>query len=90
MATETFFMLLVFAACFWYLGAPLLRRDEEVFVDDPQREVDNLKSQKDEVLQSLKEIELDYQMKKISEEDYKEQYAETFEEGKTILKRIDS
>lgn len=90
MATETFFMLLIFAVCFWYLGTPLLRREKEILGEDPQREADNLKSQKEEVLLSLKEIELDYRMKKISEEDYKEQYAETFEEGKTILKRMDS
>ena len=92
MATETFFMLLVFAACFWYLGTPLVGaglKPAPTSEENPEREKENLLSQKEEVLESLKEIEMDYQMQKISEEDYKAQYAETFEEGKSILKKME-
>ncbi|MDO8519081.1 MAG: hypothetical protein Q7T11_02830 [Deltaproteobacteria bacterium] len=89
METEIFLMVIVFASSFWYLGGPLLKGEGELSVD-PGRNRQNLSLQKDEVLLSLKEIELDYQMKKISEEDYKEQYAEAFEEGKSILKKLNS
>ena len=73
METDIFLMVLIFAAGFWYLGAPLMRKSAQAPVNDRSR--DNLILQKEEVLLSLKDIELDYQMKKISEEDYKEQYA---------------
>lgn len=89
METEIFLMVTVFAFSFWYLGSPLFKGEEKAAATG-DRERENLTLQKDEILLSLKDIELDYQMKKISEEDYREQYAETFEEGKNILKKLQS
>ena len=89
METEIFLMVLVFMLAFWYLGGPLLKGDTVCVVEEG-RASQNLSLQKDEILLSLKEIELDYQTKKISEADYKEQYAEAFEEGKKILQKLES
>ena len=54
METDIFLMVLIFAAGFWYLGAPLMRKSAQAPVNDRSR--DNLILQKEEVLLSLKDI----------------------------------
>lgn len=67
------FTLVLGAAALWRVVDPLTRADDGPDVDTraPQRRRE-LEREKQTVLKAIKEIELDFQMRKISEVDYKE------------------
>lgn len=60
---------LIAAAAFLFVVWPLLQtEDEPVWVDDDR--LNDLLSRKDTTLRAIKELEFDYQVGKVSEEDY--------------------
>lgn len=88
MTSIVFFLILLFAGCVWYLGAPLYGS-----ILSPKnrknKPLEDLNLRKEEVLATLKELELDHRTKKITDEDFKSVYAETFEKGKILIKQIE-
>ena len=88
MTCVVFLLILIFVGCVWFVGSPLLQvvgsRKK-----DSSKPLEDLKLRKEEVLATLKELELDHQMKKMSDEDFNLVFAETFEKGKDLLKEIE-
>jgi len=90
MSLAIFITVIIFAASIWYLASPLLEKvASENMVHPSKQSLNELSLKKEEILSSLKDLELDHQLKKISDEDYKEEYQNTFNEGTEILKDID-
>lgn len=70
------------------IAYPLLRKRRE-FVDIGIDSTLELIAQKNIILREIKEIELDFQTGKLSEEDYRALTRQYKEKGAEILKRID-
>lgn len=83
-----FLIILVLVGVVWYVGGPLLA---PVMAENTSRatdynEAEDLRLRKEEVFLSLKDLELDYKTKKISEEDYNLLHNEIFKQGTELLK----
>lgn len=71
-----------------YLIRPLLERRGQG-VSDEDHEVSVLLAERDRVLSSLQDLDMDYSMDKILREDYERQRQELVREGARILRRLD-
>lgn len=80
--------ILIFGACLWYLAGPLVAPLREAS-RRASSELSGLHLKKAEVLLDIKELELDYALKKLSERDYQELYDEAMAEGVEVLKRLE-
>lgn len=61
--------LLISAVALWFVAWPLLQtEDEPIWVEDDR--LSDLLTRKDSTLRAIKELEFDYQVGKVSEEDY--------------------
>ena len=89
MTAAAFCLIILFAGCVWYVGAPLYWATSGSKSKTASKPLEDLHLRKDEVLSTLKELDLDHRMKKISDEDFESVYAETFEKGKTLLQQIE-
>ncbi|NPA90505.1 MAG: zinc-ribbon domain-containing protein [Chloroflexi bacterium] len=69
----------------WEGSALLAKEDIPLPVDD----LDELYAKRDAIYEAIKELELDYQVGKLSEEDYKRFSADLKRQAAEILKRID-
>lgn len=69
------------------ISLPFFRTEEEHSVKP--REVDILTGQKEEIYAALKDIEMDYRMGKLSQEDYEDLYATYRRKAVGLLKAID-
>ncbi|NLG96154.1 MAG: zinc ribbon domain-containing protein [Chloroflexi bacterium] len=78
-----------------FVARPFLFRGAQTGKEDVQhaREQDHLRSsllaERDRVLTALQELDFDYSMGKIPEEDYPEQRAELMTRGAAVLRRLD-
>lgn len=92
MTFATFLLVLIFFIALYFLVTPMLSplqtKDAAGAGGDAQG-AEDLRYRKAEVLESLKEFDLDLKMKKISDQDYQTLYQETFAEGARILREID-
>ncbi|QQR81347.1 MAG: hypothetical protein IPJ69_04240 [Deltaproteobacteria bacterium] len=88
MTLVTFFLVLIFAITLYLLVSPLVL-DDTVSAPHISNGVEDLNCRKKEILESLKEFELDRNMEKISHEDYQSLYQETFVEGTRLLKELE-
>ncbi len=71
-----------------YIVRPLLERRGQG-VSDEDHEVSVLLAERDRVLSSLQDLDMDFSMDKILQEDYKRQRQELVKEGARILRRLD-
>lgn len=71
-----------------YLVRPLLERRGQG-VSDEDHELSVLLAERDRVLSSLQDLDMDYSMDKILQEDYTRQRQELVKEGARILRRLD-
>ena len=72
-----------------YLYAPLLERRAQR-VTEEEHELSTLMAERDRVVNSLQELDFDYKLGKIPEEDYPVQRATLLQTGADILRKIDS
>lgn len=92
---ETLVITILFLIGLYYILSPYFTLTNRVIeVSSPydlekQAAKDSLLLQKEEVLMSLEEYELDREMKKISESDYQELYNEALSEGSQVLEDLD-
>lgn len=87
--TAIFFSLAVLILVGMYLYAPFMERRARS-VTEEEHELSALMAERDRVINSLQELDFDFKLGKIPEEDYPGQRASLLQKGADILRRIDS
>ena len=88
MSLELFILIFLFALAVWVIGSPLYQRGTMASMKDSYN-LRDLSLRKQEVIDSIKDLELDYKMSKVSEGDFKTLYDETLKEGASLLAQMD-
>jgi hypothetical protein len=86
--TAIFFSLAVLIIVGIYLYAPFMERRARR-VTEEEHELSALMAERDRVINSLQELDFDFKLGKVPEEDYPRQRASLLQKGAEILKRID-
>jgi hypothetical protein len=87
--TAIFFSLAVLIIVGIYLYAPFMeRRARRVTAEE--HELSTLMAERDRVINSLQELDFDFKLGKIPEDDYPTQRANLLQKGAEILKKIDT
>ena len=84
-----FFTLAIFILVAMYLYAPFMERRARR-VTEEEHELSALLAERDRVINSLQELDFDFKLGKIPDEDYPPQRAELLQKGADILRKIDS
>lgn len=71
-----------------YIARPLVTR-RSVAVSDAERRLSALQAERDQVLDMLRDVDMDFTMGKISPDDYQAQRADLMVRGASILRAID-
>ena len=87
--TAIFFSLAVLILVGVYLYAPFMERRARR-VTQEEHELSALMAERDRVITSLQELDFDFNLGKIPEEDYPAQRANLLQKGAEILKKIDA
>jgi NADH pyrophosphatase NudC (nudix superfamily) len=87
--TAIFFSLAVLVLVGIYLYAPFMERRARR-VTEEEHELSALMAERDRVINSLQELDFDFKLGKIPEDDYPTQRASLLQKGAEILKKIDS
>ena len=87
--TALFFTLAILILVAIYLYAPFLERRARR-VTEEEHELSALMAERDRVINSLQELDFDFNLGKIPEEDYPTQRANLLQKGADILRRIDT
>jgi NADH pyrophosphatase NudC (nudix superfamily) len=87
--TAIFFSLAVLILVGVYLYAPFMDRRARR-VTQEEHELSALMAERDRVITSLQELDFDFKLGKIPEEDYPAQRASLLQKGAEILKKIDA
>jgi hypothetical protein len=84
-----FFSLAILIVVGVYLYAPFMERRAKQ-VTQEEHELSALMAERDRVINALQELDFDFKLGKIPEDDYPEQRATLLQKGADILRRIDS
>ena len=84
-----FFTLAVLILVAIYLYAPFLERRARR-VTEEEHELSSLMAERDRVINSLQELDFDFNLGKIPDEDYPKQRANLLQRGADILRKIDT
>lgn len=84
-----FFSLAVLVLVGIYLYAPFMERRARR-VTEEEHELSALMAERDRVINSLQELDFDFKLGKVPEEDYPKQRTNLLQKGADILKKIDS
>lgn len=87
--TAIFFSLAVLVLVGIYLYAPFMERRARR-VTEEEHELSALMAERDRVINSLQELDFDFKLGKIPEEDYPAQRTNLLQKGADILRRIDT
>lgn len=87
--TAIFFSLAVLILVGMYLYAPFIERRARR-VTEEEHELSALMAERDRVINSLQELDFDFKLGKIPEEDYPIQRSNLLQRGADILRKIDS
>ncbi|HEX2996877.1 MAG TPA: hypothetical protein VHP14_18795, partial [Anaerolineales bacterium] len=87
--TAIFFSLAVLILVAMYLYAPFMERRARR-VTEEEHELSALMAERDRVVNSLQELDFDFKLGKVPEEDYPAQRASLLQKGADILRKIDS
>src|SRR6185369_10712723 len=87
--TAIFFTLAILILVAIYLYAPFTERRARR-VTEEEHELSALMAERDRVINSLQELDFDFKLGKIPEEDYPTQRAGLLQKGADILRKIDS
>lgn len=83
-----FLVLAVLVIVGMYLYAPFMIRSRKLSTNE-MHEISALKAERDRVINALQELDFDFKLGKIPEEDYPEQRAELLKKGSEILRKLD-
>lgn len=86
--TAIFFTLAILIVVAIYLYAPFMEQRARR-VTEEEHELSTLMAERDRVINSLQELDFDYKLGKIPEEDYPSQRASLLQKGADILRQID-
>ena len=84
-----FFTLAIFILVAMYLYAPFMERRARR-VTEEEHELSALLAERDRVINALQELDFDFKLGKIPDEDYPTQRAGLLQKGADILRRIDT
>jgi hypothetical protein len=87
--TAIFFSLAVLILVGMFLYAPFMERRARG-VTEEEHELSALMAERDRVINSLQELDFDFKLGKIPEDDYPAQRASLLQKGADILRKIDS
>jgi NADH pyrophosphatase NudC (nudix superfamily) len=87
--TAIFFSLAILILVAMYLYAPFMERRARR-VTEEEHELSALMAERDRVINSLQELDFDFRLGKIPEEDYPTQRASLLQKGADILRKIDT
>jgi hypothetical protein len=87
--TAIFFSLAVLILVGMYLYAPFMERRSRR-VTEEEHELSALMAERDRVINSLQELDFDFKLGKIPEDDYPTQRAGLIQKGADILRKIDA
>lgn len=87
--TALFFTLAILILVAIYLYAPFMERRARR-VTEEEHELSALMAERDRVINSLQELDFDFKLGKIPEDDYPTQRSSLLQKGADILRRIDS
>jgi hypothetical protein len=87
--TAIFFTLAILILVAIYLYAPFMERRARR-VTEEEHELSALMAERDRVINSLQELDFDFKLGKIPDEDYPTQRASLLQKGADILRRIDA
>lgn len=87
--TAIFFTLAILILVAIYLYAPFMEKRARR-VTEEEHELSTLMAERDRVINSLQELDFDFKLGKIPEEDYPAQRAGLLQKGADILRRIDT
>ena len=87
--TAIFFTFAILVLVGIYLYAPFMERRARR-VTQEEHELSSLMAERDRVINSLQELDFDFKLGKIPDEDYPAQRATLIQKGADILRRIDS
>jgi NADH pyrophosphatase NudC (nudix superfamily) len=87
--TAIFFTLAILILVAIYLYAPFMERRARR-VTEQEQELSTLMAERDRVINSLQELDFDYKLGKIPEDDYPAQRATLLQKGADVLRQIDS
>jgi hypothetical protein len=87
--TAIFFTLAILILVAIYLYAPFMERRASR-VTEEEHELSALMAERDRVINSLQELDFDFKLGKIPDEDYPAQRASLLQKGADILRRIDT
>jgi len=73
-----------------YLAAPLVFDAPRRKVKEESSEVSSLMAERDRVINSLQELDFDFKLGKIPEDDYPSQRAELVQRGADVLRKLDA
>ena len=73
-----------------YLAAPLIFDSRRHSTNEESREISSLMAERDRVINSLQELDFDFKLGKIPDEDYPTQRAELLQKGADILRKLDA
>ena len=84
-----FFVLAVLSLVGMYLYAPFSGRTRRSAVGREEHEVSSLMAERDRMINALQELDFDFKLGKVPEEDYPTQRAELLQKGADILRKLD-
>lgn len=87
--TAIFFTLAILILVAIYLYAPFMERRARR-VTQEEHELSSLMAERDRVINSLQELDFDYKLGKIPEEDYPAQRTTLLQKGADVLRQIDA
>src|SRR5215216_6192561 len=87
--TAIFFTLAILVLVALYLYAPFMEKRARR-VTEEEHELSALMAERDRVINSLQELDFDFKLGKIPEEDYPTQRVGLLQKGADILRKIDS
>jgi hypothetical protein len=73
-----------------YLAAPLIFDSTRHNTNEESSEISSLMAERDRVINSLQELDFDFKLGKIPDEDYPTQRAELLQKGADILRKLDA
>jgi len=73
-----------------YLAAPLIFDSGRRSTNEESSEISSLMAERDRIINSLQELDFDFKLGKIPDEDYPTQRAELLQKGADILRKLDA
>ena len=86
---SVFLILAVLLIAGMFLYAPFTKRARDPYNNSEAHEISALKAERDRVINSLQELDFDFKLGKIPDEDYPEQRTVLLKKGADVLRKLD-